>query len=564
MVSGPSQVADMYKTLETLTAFGEKERTRQDSTRASNTTFNIRMELSSITDRYFSSPARRRLKRLLAVSLLAITLLTIVAASVFLLYPKPKRRLRSYCETKGCEAHRYQISHQLDKSIDPCDDFSAYVCARWKPRKEFQLSRSQLSDMFLSWLYKLPETLAKGVVHFPVGKKVAAIFDSCMTETGSHVPVMREFMRDRDILWPDDPEEPVTPAKTPLRPLFQLERPPLVHLENHTRHFGRKVEARLFCPELPYGAVEGFNQRDSEDIFSRASTLNFSKFFQATRVGTLLLPTPRLFFSCFHGSEHRAEEERPRFCAGQIEPGYKLLIAAMATVAHFSENERRNIDHLLGNILQVAVDKTWACSWFDNDTKQAAAGKTHKHVHRGLAPGKHTCKLLNHLSLSLGALAPPLYYPDGTNAMLYGGVLYLYARALITAVGNEGFTVNAEAEVTSSWLSREVQKAFSLRALHCLPGGVSIFPEVPAMEVAYEAFKRRIDKNNTLPLSEDLTEEKVFFITACLSTCARTPSDNLFGGDCNKAVMNFAPFAEAFNCPAGSKMNPKNKCSYYD
>nr|XP_037274649.1 neprilysin-1-like [Rhipicephalus microplus] len=83
------------------------------------------------------------------------------------------------------------------------------------------------------------------------------------------------------------------------------------------------------------------------------------------------------------------------------------------------------------------------------------------------------------------------------------------------------------------------------------------------MEVAYEAFKRRIDKNNT-QLSEDLTEEKVFFITACLSTCARTPSDNLFGGDCNKAVMNFAPFAEAFKCPAGSKMNPKKKCSYYD
>ncbi|KAH7964626.1 hypothetical protein HPB51_027142 [Rhipicephalus microplus] len=37
--------------------------------------------------------------------------------------------------------------------------------------------------------------------------------------------------------------------------------------------------------------------------------------------------------------------------------------------------------------------------------------------------------MLNRLSLSLGALAPPLYYPDGTNAMLHGvdggeGVLY--------------------------------------------------------------------------------------------------------------------------------------------
>ncbi|XP_075723966.1 endothelin-converting enzyme 1-like [Rhipicephalus microplus] len=725
MVSGPSQVADMYKTLETLTAFGEKERTRQDSTRASNTTFNIRMELSSITDRYFSSPARRRLKRLLAVSLLAITLLTIVAASVFLLYPKPKRRLRSYCETKGCEAHRYQISHQLDKSIDPCDDFSAYVCARWKPRKEFQLSRSQLSDMFLSWLYKLPETLAKGVVHFPVGKKVAAIFDSCMTETGSHVPVMREFMRDRDILWPDDPEEPVTPAK----PLFDLSFNWNVHLwftlriipatsEEKSRRvffapnylmalwkalineipktYFESVYAQLFeifssnkssepdtkdasrthdvltyifnkllpsCPCEPRiqaslnltefeNMTSYFFGRHTINLLNAVTRINppvtmnetvlISDIFQFLRMKniidevddkTLLRHLSWLFLQGYaavayptavllvlHGSEHRAEEERPRFCARQIEPGYKLLIAAMATVAHFSENERRNIDHLLGNILQVAVDKTWACSWFDNDTKQAAAGKLTnmstvvwppekfldpevlEEVYKDfpdnassfaeywietrrrqrllfgseastaeqlLGDNTHPpyaayVQLLNHLSLSLGALAPPLYYPDGTNAMLYGGVLYLYARALITAVGNEGFTVNAEAEVTSSWLSREVQKAFSLRALHCLPGGVSIFPEVPAMEVAYEAFKRRIDKNNTLPLSEDLTEEKVFFITACLSTCARTPSDNLFGGDCNKAVMNFAPFAEAFNCPAGSKMNPKNKCSYYD
>ncbi|KAL1419525.1 hypothetical protein MTO96_025269 [Rhipicephalus appendiculatus] len=83
------------------------------------------------------------------------------------------------------------------------------------------------------------------------------------------------------------------------------------------------------------------------------------------------------------------------------------------------------------------------------------------------------------------------------------------------------------------------------------------------MEVAYEAFKRRLDENDS-QLSEDLTEEKVFFITACLSTCATTPADNLFGGDCNKAVMNFAPFAEAFSCPVGSRMNPEAKCSFYE
>ncbi|XP_037576798.2 endothelin-converting enzyme 1-like [Dermacentor silvarum] len=172
-------------------------------------------------------------------------------------------------------------------------------------------------------------------------------------------------------------------------------------------------------------------------------------------------------------------------------------------------------------------------------------------------------QMLNRLSLSLGALAPPLFCKDGTNAMLYGGLLYFYARMLITAIDSAGVKFNAQGEFVSSWLSDSTKDTYEQRALHCLPGNTSIFPEVPAMEVAYAAFKRHHQANN-IRLSEELTEEKVFFITACLATCAMTPADNLYGGDCNKAVMNFAPFAEAFSCPVGSKMNPASKCTFYD
>ncbi|KAL1419524.1 hypothetical protein MTO96_025268 [Rhipicephalus appendiculatus] len=574
----------MYKTLETLTAFGEKQATRKDSRRASSTT-----------------PKRSR---------------GVIIFHFFLLYPKPTRRLRSYCETKGCEAHRYQISHQLDKSINPCDDFGAYVCARWKPRKEFQLSRSQMSDMFLSWLYKLPETLAKGVVHFPVGKKVAAIFNSCMTETGSHVHIMREFMRERDIVWPDVPEEPVPPAK----PLFDLSFNWNIHLWFTLRIIAatseRKPRRVFFAPnylmalwkaivnEIPKTYFERVyahlyklfsnntsSEPETKDVLQTYDMLTYvfdtlmpscpckprtqaalylreldnttTHFFSQHTINVLNAVTgihppvtmdekvlisdvfqfasmkgiiddiddktllrhlswlflqgyaavayPTAVLLVLHGSERRAEEERPRFCSGQIEPGYKLLIAAMATVAHFSENERRHIDYLLDDILQVAVDKTWSCSWFDNDTKQAAVEKLTsvftvvwpsekfrdpevlEEVYKDFPdnassfaefwietrrrqrllfgseaateeqrlgdnthpPYADYVQLLNRLSLSLGTLAPPLYYPDGTNAMLYGGVLYMYARALISAIGNEGFTINSEAEVTSNWLSEK-------------------------------------------------------------------------------------------------------------
>ncbi|KAH7940540.1 hypothetical protein HPB49_001524 [Dermacentor silvarum] len=277
---------------------------------------------------------------------------------------------------------------------------------------------------------------------------------------------------------------------------------------------------------------------------------------------------------------------------------------------------KQNLNNI--NKENEAADKTWAVSWLDNDTKKVAVEKL-KNVRTVLWPSdkfltaealevvyanftysassfvEHWIEtrrsqrlfsseaaeeelllndstqlpyayyrhVLNHLTLSLGALAPPLYCKDGTNAMFYGGLLYIYARMLVTAIDSDGVKFNPQGEFVASWLSHSIQDTFEQRTLRCLPGNASIFPEVPAMEVAYAAFKRRHQKSNNR-LSEELTEEKVFFITACLSSCATTAAANLYGGDCNKAVMNFAPFAEAFGCPAGSKMNPASKCPFYD
>ncbi|KAL3195665.1 hypothetical protein MRX96_001792 [Rhipicephalus microplus] len=92
---------------------------------------------------------------------------------------------RTYCTTKGCLTHKALIEKQLDRGVDPCDDFYAHVCNRWKPEKEFsELTRSALSGMVVSWLSYLPTTLSKGMALLPVGRKAAAMFNSCMTETG--------------------------------------------------------------------------------------------------------------------------------------------------------------------------------------------------------------------------------------------------------------------------------------------------------------------------------------------------------------------------------------------
>ncbi|KAL1441019.1 hypothetical protein MTO96_008941 [Rhipicephalus appendiculatus] len=612
--------------------------------------------------------------------------------------PSRKAQRERFCTTKGCEEHKRRIETQLDKNVDPCDDFGAHVCGGWAHHKEFLLSRSQMTDMQLAWLYKLPTTLGEGVAHFPVGRKVDAMFKSCMTPGKSQVSLMKEFMKERGILWPEESPEDVTPAMV----LFDFSFNWNVHLWFTLKVLSEipgKVKRRIFFApndlmlfwkavlnEIPQQYIESvynvmfrmfandtskmpdaqqaaltiqtlhyvfntlvpscpckdrvpamFHLGDIDNITSLPIGAHMRNMFNAV-LGiappvtldelvllndlslmenvvkifrhfndTVLLrhlsylfvyayaavASPTEFLLAFHGSKARAEEELPRFCAGQIEPSFKLLIAAMASVAHFTDLERRTVVEHLEHIVEVASNKTSASEWLGTKIKNMAVEKLSnvrtvlwpsekflaedvlENVYKSfpdhassftkfwietrrsqrqlfgseaaaeeLALGDNAklpyvnyVDLLNRLSLSLGALAPPLYYADGTNAMLHGGVLYMYARALLGAIDNKGITINSQGEIMTSW--------------------------VPAMEVAYEAFKLHFDEND-IQLSEELTEEKVFFITACLSTCATTPADNLYGGDCNKAVMNFAPFAKAFGCRVGSKMNPATKCPFYD
>ncbi|KAL1475776.1 hypothetical protein MTO96_037033 [Rhipicephalus appendiculatus] len=54
--------------------------------------------------------------------------------------------------------------------------------------------------------------------------------------------------------------------------------------------------------------------------------------------------------------------------------------------------------------------------------------------------------LLNEVRLSVGALAPPLYYPEGTKSMLYGGLAFIYAKSLIDALDSEATKVSTTSQ----------------------------------------------------------------------------------------------------------------------
>ncbi|XP_037564884.2 endothelin-converting enzyme 1 [Dermacentor silvarum] len=192
------------------------------------------------------------------------------------------------------------------------------------------------------------------------------------------------------------------------------------------------------------------------------------------------------------------------------------------------------------------------------------------------------------VKVAVGAVTPPLYYSDGTKAMFYGGLGFSMAVNLVASMDKQGLRWHPNGTFGDSFLSNTLLHSASSRAYDhrdgCLAAAqeapvddpptyqtrtgsrTSVFPEIPALEVAYAAYRRSISEsedNSPQDIPRNLSGDQVFFMTLCYMTCSLPGAVGPHTIDCNKAVSNSEAFARAFQCPYGSKMNPKKKCTFF-
>lgn len=301
-----------------------------------------------------------------------------------------------------------------------------------------------------------------------------------------------------------------------------------------------------------------------------------------------------------------------------VEANYQTLINAVFTISSIVPSRRRFITEHMGNILEGVLEGLRNATWLDSESRQLAIMKIEgtKTVlwppdefltERGLSelyrffphhgssfsdfwletrqairnrrahdPGRSAESLqargsyalplltyvhaLNTVFVSMAALTRPLFYDNGTKAMLYGGLGYSYAKQLVRGIDSNGVSVDAHGRPVATWLSPQSAANLEER-IKCLgitdPSQLAGFA---ALEVAYEAYREAVDENEPR-LFTTFTETQVFFITMCLATCYRVGHAST--GQCQKAVAAFRPFAEAFRCPAQLQPQQPSSCSYF-
>ncbi|KAH7936760.1 hypothetical protein HPB49_003903 [Dermacentor silvarum] len=326
-----------------------------------------------------------------------------------------------------------------------------------------------------------------------------------------------------------------------------------------------------------------------------------------------------------YGDQATAERLRPAFCGIQVEAIYKLMLLSLGYTLHIKNSENDLIDRGFNRLVSAAIGLVNASSWLDPESRNIVTEKllsatmnvwppakfltneSLEEIYKNY-PGPDQAKsfggywirsmrslrairgspdyayvsslphsyalpyleydyLVNKVDVAIGAIAHPLFYSKGTNAMFYGGIGFSLAFELLKALDREGLQWHPNGQLVSSILSESSRSVYETRE-NCLnrseESDRNLFPEIPALEIAYSVYlDASKNAENELQISEDLTETQVFFLTMCYMTCSREGFSNPYSANCNKLVRNSLAFANAFECPLGSKMNPAKKCTFF-
>ncbi|KAH8028720.1 hypothetical protein HPB51_018202 [Rhipicephalus microplus] len=492
------------------------------------------------------------------------------------------------CRTEDCRKHAKLLTGNIDWAIDPCEDFASYVCSAardFASRGGTQVT-SVMDAFQSSWYGKFWDMLRRGVDKVPVGKKALAMYEKCLSYSTDvpHPKVFIDFLGHQNLSWPEPPEQVPSPLDYILSLTCTWQIPLWIavsvhHSPDKTNH-RVLLEPGMYIPVMyhqhkrataSYAYTRYWNEYVNRLYPDQASRPPLNETV-VDRIRNIEWDVLERLYSVF-----ASKAPKPAVLPFSDISNYVVNASAHTWVASFQNflllQPELGLDD---NIMVSDVNLLGAIgdifSKYDEKDLMAVLrmNKTDEYERASRLPWNTLpgyvsySYVTNVLNIAMAVIAEPAYYPHGTMAMLHGGVLFLFAAQLVKAMDAQGLRWTANGTLVDSLVTDSTKREF-LERNSCLSDvDKSIFPEIPATAIAYTALKKAHVRNRSEPLalSDNLPYDKVFFMTLCFLSCKSTGRWDPLGLDCNKVAQNSPVFAEAFNCPVGSRMNPAKKCSF--
>ncbi|XP_075526686.1 uncharacterized protein LOC142558435 [Dermacentor variabilis] len=156
-------------------------------------------------------------------SVLALAIIVVVLFIVSRWTLVTENRGIQLCNSDACHKYAGHILLQVNRSLDPCEDFSKYACSAWSPpRTRADYATSSFTQLIRAWFEGFSSLLLDASKHgFTVADGPAAMLRACLNpNTKAGVPgiqELRNLMASVHLNWPDPPEDEGSPLGVLLR-----------------------------------------------------------------------------------------------------------------------------------------------------------------------------------------------------------------------------------------------------------------------------------------------------------------------------------------------------------
>jgi len=198
----------------------------------------------------------------------------------------------------------------------------------------------------------------------------------------------------------------------------------------------------------------------------------------------------------------------------------------------------------------------------------------------------------NKIAFPAGILQKPFYDHRFPKALNYGGIGMVVGHEITHGFDDNGRLFNKDGNLLKWWSNQSIaafkQKTSCLKEQYSsyvfhgknlngeqtLGENIADNGGIKQAFQAYQNWKKRNGHEPPLPGLEDLSNEQIFFLGFAQIWCSkyreRAAQSQINYGVHSPgkfrvvgSLSNFDEFAKAFNCPKGSRMNPKDKCAVW-